>query len=62
MYRYQFSLSSSRPVRALAEHRHIVDAIQHRDGELAEMLMRRHISAARQNIEQKLRAQTITEL
>lgn len=56
MYRYQFSLSSSRPVRALAEHRHIVDAIQQRDGELAEMLMRRHISAARKNIEQKLKA------
>ncbi|RDE24768.1 GntR family transcriptional regulator [Motiliproteus coralliicola] len=55
MYRYQFSLSSSRPVRALAEHRHIVDAISHRDGELAEMLMRRHISAARKNIEQKLK-------
>jgi DNA-binding GntR family transcriptional regulator len=56
MYRYQFSLSSSRPVRALAEHRHIVDAIAHRDGELAEMLMRRHISASRKNIEQKLKA------
>ncbi|WP_421862819.1 GntR family transcriptional regulator [Motiliproteus sp.] len=56
MYRYQFSLSSSRPVRALAEHRHIVDAISHRDGELAEMLMRRHISAARKNVEQKLKA------
>ncbi|MFT5722217.1 MAG: DNA-binding GntR family transcriptional regulator [Motiliproteus sp.] len=58
MYRYQFSLSSSRPVRALAEHRHIVDAIGQRDGELAEILMRRHISAARKNIEQKLKLQT----
>ncbi len=55
MYRYQFSLSSSRPVRALKEHHHIVDAIEHRDGELAEMLMRRHISAARRNIEKKLK-------
>ncbi|WP_207063163.1 GntR family transcriptional regulator [Motiliproteus sp. SC1-56] len=60
MYRYQFSLSSSRPVRALAEHRHIVEAIANRDGELAEMLMRRHISAARKNIERKLK-QTTTE-
>jgi DNA-binding GntR family transcriptional regulator len=55
MYRYQFSMSSSRPYKALAEHRHIVDAIEHRDGELAEMLMRRHIGAARKNIENKLK-------
>ncbi|MCW8887269.1 MAG: GntR family transcriptional regulator [Motiliproteus sp.] len=55
MYRYQFSVSSSRPIRALKEHHNIVDAIEHRDGELAEMLMRRHISAARKNIEKKLK-------
>ncbi|NVK41269.1 MAG: GntR family transcriptional regulator [Oceanospirillaceae bacterium] len=54
MYRYQFSVSSSRPKRALKEHRQIVDAIDARDPELAEMLMRRHISAARRNIEDKL--------
>ena len=54
MYRYQFSVSSSRPKRALKEHRQIVDAIESRDPELAEILMRRHISAARLNIEQKL--------
>ncbi|GGO85468.1 transcriptional regulator [Marinobacterium nitratireducens] len=54
MYRYQFSVSSSRPKRALKEHRQIIDAIDARDPELAEMLMRRHISAARRNIEGKL--------
>lgn len=54
MYRYQFSVSNSRPKRALKEHRQIVDAIESRDPELAEILMRRHISAARLNIEQKL--------
>jgi DNA-binding GntR family transcriptional regulator len=54
MYRYQFSVSSSRPKRALKEHRQIVDAIDARDPELAELLMRRHISAARRNIEDKL--------
>jgi DNA-binding GntR family transcriptional regulator len=54
MYRYQFSVSSSRPKRALKEHRQIIDAIESRDEELAEMLMRRHISAARRNIEDKL--------
>ncbi|KAA0875875.1 GntR family transcriptional regulator [Nitrincola tapanii] len=59
MYRYQFSVSSSRPKRALKEHRQIIDAIESRDPELAELLMRRHISAARRNIENKLN--TITE-
>ncbi|MEH6446373.1 MAG: GntR family transcriptional regulator [Oceanospirillaceae bacterium] len=54
MYRYQFSVSNSRPKRALKEHRQIVDAIEARDPELAEILMRRHISAARLNIEERL--------
>ncbi|OPX55977.1 DNA-binding transcriptional regulator, GntR family [Oceanospirillum multiglobuliferum] len=54
MYRYQFSASSSRPKRAFAEHHRIVDAIEQRDEELAEMLMRRHISASRKNVEQRL--------
>jgi DNA-binding GntR family transcriptional regulator len=58
MYRYQFSVSSSRPKRALKEHRQIIDAIEARDPELAELLMRRHISAARKNIEQKLTTST----
>jgi DNA-binding GntR family transcriptional regulator len=58
MYRYQFSVSSSRPMRALKEHRQIVDAIEARDPELAEMLMRRHISAARKNIEARLNKTT----
>lgn len=54
MYRYQFSLSSSRPTLALREHHQILDAIESRDEELAELLMRRHISASRKNIESKL--------
>lgn len=58
MYRYQFSVSSSRPKRALKEHRQIVDAIEARDPELAEMLMRRHISNARCHIEGKLKNDT----
>jgi DNA-binding GntR family transcriptional regulator len=55
MYRYQFSASSSRPKRAFEEHHRIVDAIEQRDEELAEMLMRRHISASRKNVEKRLR-------
>jgi DNA-binding GntR family transcriptional regulator len=60
MYRYQFSVSSSRPKRALKEHRQIIDAIESRDPELAEMLMRRHIGAARRNVEEKLNSATET--
>lgn len=47
LYRYKFSNRAGRPRRALAEHRHILDAIRDRDGELAELLMRRHIRNAR---------------
>lgn len=55
MYRYQFSTYTNRPQKAFSEHLHIVDAIEARDGDLAEMLMRRHISSARQNIETHLK-------
>ena len=51
MYRYQFSTVANRPQKALGEHRRIVEAIEARDGEMAEMLMRRHIGRARENIE-----------
>jgi DNA-binding GntR family transcriptional regulator len=37
-----------------------VDAIGNRDGELAEFLMKRHIHAARKNIEQKIRDGELT--
>jgi len=51
MYRYQVSAHANRPQKAFAEHQRIVEAIEARDGDLAEMLMRRHLSSARQNIE-----------
>lgn len=53
MYRYQFSTVSNRPQKALAEHRRIIEAIEGGDGEMAELLMRRHISRARENIESR---------
>ncbi|WP_185837555.1 GntR family transcriptional regulator [Vibrio cholerae] len=52
MYRYQSP--HSRPVEALEEHKFILRAIRQRDEELAEMLMRRHISRSRQLIEQQI--------
>lgn len=56
MYRYQFSAYANRPQKAFTEHQRIVEAIENRDGDLAEMLMRRHVSTARRNIEAHLKA------
>jgi len=55
MYRYQISAYANRPQKALGEHQRIVEAIEARDEDLAEMLMRRHISSARQNIEKHMK-------
>jgi len=46
MCRQRSSTKPMRPSKAIQEHRGIVDAIQMRDPELAEILMRRHISGA----------------
>ena len=54
MYRYQFGMASPRAKRALFEHHHIIQAIEDQDGELAEILMRRHISASRKNVEKRM--------
>ncbi|WP_022962299.1 GntR family transcriptional regulator [Halopseudomonas pelagia] len=58
MYRYRFSTTPKRPQQAFAEHHRIIEAIADRDGELAEMLMRRHISASRRNIERRMQEQS----
>lgn len=55
MYRYQFGMVSPRATDAYAEHRHILKAIADRDGEGAEVLMRRHIRASRLNVERQMR-------
>ncbi|WP_455199439.1 GntR family transcriptional regulator [Kaarinaea lacus] len=51
MYRYQLGMTSRRAGPALKEHSLIVDAIADGDGEMAELLMRRHVRASRLNIE-----------
>jgi DNA-binding GntR family transcriptional regulator len=55
LYRCQFGMKSRRAPRALVEHEHIVEAIGRGDGELAELLMRHHIRASRENVERMLR-------
>lgn len=54
MYRIQYAATPHRPRQAYAEHHRILDAIAERDGELAEILMRRHIRASRLNIERQI--------
>ena len=46
MCRHRSSQAPERPLRALKEHKLIVEAIAMRDPELAEILMRRHISGS----------------
>jgi DNA-binding GntR family transcriptional regulator len=61
MYRYRYSATPKRPQQAFAEHHRIIQAIADRDGELAEMLMRRHISASRRNIERLMQEKALNE-
>lgn len=55
MYRVQLGMAGPRVTTAFVEHKNIVQAIANRDGELAELLMRRHILYSKNNIEAKLR-------
>lgn len=59
LYRYQFGMPSKRGPRAFIEHGHIVDAIERRDPEMAELMMRSHIRASRENVERLLQEQSI---
>jgi DNA-binding GntR family transcriptional regulator len=54
MYRIQYSATPNRPAQAFAEHHRILDAIADGDGELSELLMRRHIRTSRLNIERQI--------
>lgn len=54
MYRFQLGLNNPRLSKSLFEHQQILFALQERDSELAEILMRRHIEASRKVIEKQL--------
>ena len=58
MYRVQLGMAGPRVSTAFDEHWQIVQAIQKRDEELAEMLMRRHILYSRNNIHSKLNSKS----
>lgn len=55
MYRQQTADHRTDPRQALREHRMIVDALVNREADLAEMLMRRHISRSQRLLEVYLR-------
>jgi DNA-binding GntR family transcriptional regulator len=54
MFRFQTSRFKSRSNRALIEHEQLIYAIEQRDPQLAEMLMRKHITRAKASIKQAL--------
>jgi DNA-binding GntR family transcriptional regulator len=56
LFRVRHRWIHGRALRALKEHQRIVDAILDRDADLAELLMRRHVSAAKANMEKVLAA------
>ncbi|MBF7074130.1 GntR family transcriptional regulator [Glaciecola sp. MH2013] len=57
MYRVQLGMVGPRVSTAFEEHKNIVQAISNRDEELAEILMRRHITYSMKNIENRLKNQ-----
>jgi DNA-binding GntR family transcriptional regulator len=61
MCRYRTSRNADRPRPALSQHRQIVEAIAQRDGEFAELLMRRHIRGAWQSIRAMIDAEESTQ-
>jgi len=54
MFRFQTSRFKSRSNRALIEHEQLIYAIEQRDPQLAEMLMRKHIARAKASIKKAL--------
>lgn len=54
MYRYQLGREGGRASSAAKEHGLIMDALHDRDGEMAELLMRRHIRMSRKHIENSI--------
>lgn len=55
MIRYSTRHDNNRPSQALSEHQRIYEALQQRDGELASLLMQRHIGGARKILETRMR-------
>ncbi len=59
---YRFRLNPSFSPTAMQEHELIVQALERRDGEMAELLMRHHVRASRDRAKQRLESMTPEEL
>lgn len=46
LFRFKTGRAPGRPLRAFEDHERILQAMRERDGDLAELLMRRHVAAA----------------
>lgn len=57
VYRYKSSTKPGRAMKALDEHKAVVDALERRDPVLAEQTMREHLRHARTYVEEQLAAQ-----
>ena len=51
LFRFKTSRAPGRPLRAFVDHERILEAMRHRDAELAELLMRRHVYAAGEQLQ-----------
>ncbi|HPY39499.1 MAG TPA: GntR family transcriptional regulator [Thiolinea sp.] len=59
---YRMRLSPAFSSKAMQEHELIVQALERRDGEMAELLMRYHVRASRDRAKQRLESMTPEEL
>jgi len=59
MFRVQMGMNGPRVSKAFDEHLAIINAIETKDGELAELLMKRHIGASGANIKSRFNLETI---
>ena len=55
LFRFRTGHAPGRPLRAFVDHERILQAMRRRDGELAELLMRRHVAAAGAQLQASLR-------
>ena len=51
LFRFRTGHTPGRPLRAFVDHERILEAMRKRDDELAELLMRRHVAAAGQQLQ-----------
>lgn len=59
MFRVQMGMNGPRVSKAFDEHLAIINAIESKDGELAELLMKRHIGASGANIKSRFNLETV---